>query len=127
MSDAWDLQKIIADTYERMRFEKKAAIMQNIYSSPGPEEVLGADWQREDRIKINQPTQAFPPVEIIHRILGAPNRFRVNVYNEGWGDQRTPIMHIALLDTGNKQIVRFEEDPATFPSDALIDKLRLLR
>ena len=95
--------------------------------------MIQANWPpvlyepREDQVRIGNNLPAIHPVEIVHRILGAPNRFRVLVTKETWGDAHPDIMHVALLDTGTKQIVRFEEVPERFPSDALIDKLRLLR
>lgn len=68
------------------------------------------------------------PEEFVKRLLGgASSRFMVKVFEENWQNVVPTIMHIALLDVESKKIVRFEENPNKFPTDDLIEKLRLLR
>lgn len=95
--------------------------------------MMQANWPpttydpNEGRVRMGSAPATLHPADIIQRILGCDNRFRVQVTREVWGDTHPEILHVALLDINTKQIVRFEEAPERFPSDALIDKLRLLR
>jgi len=88
------------------------------WSKPGYAPNLAGDVAKQ--------YMALTPALIVLRILGGNSRFLINQHTENW-EGHPPILHIALLDTASKVIVRFEEDPLKFPSDALIDKLRLLR
>lgn len=61
---------------------------------------------------------------LVLRLLKSDGRFLVKTFVEEWPDKN--ILHVAVLSK-DKVIYRFEENPNTFPSDELIDKLRLLR
>lgn len=82
----------------------------------------------EDRIKVNATPQLnFDSNTLIVRLLGGSERYEVQTRMERWLVDDTYVLHVALKSKADGQIVRFEEDPNKFPSDMLIDKLRLLR
>lgn len=115
---------------KRVKEEKRRAMEEahNVMTSkpliPYPFPVGAGGIQSDLTQKINT---NYQPSDIIDRLLGKPHRFEVRTYTENWNGHIKTILHIALLDKNNKGIVRFEEDPDTFPSDRLIDALRLLR
>ncbi len=124
-NDLFNTKKFASELWSKMMAEK------HLVSNPlGGNLNWDSGWpEPNDKIKFNPGTSvpsSMAPDNIVGRLLGPSHRFQVQVHLERWG-AGNQILHIALLDTTNKEIVRFEEKPETFPSDLLIDKLRLLR
>jgi len=79
----------------------------------------------KDEYAAHRDAPALNPAEIVIRLLN-DGPFLVHAFEERWGEFHDPILHIAVMNTKTKLIVRFEEDLQKFPSHQLIDKLRVL-